>query len=216
MSPTASPLSSDASTSGAAAGSGRVGGATGTTAGAARAAGDALMTFLAAGGLACCSGAGWLFSCGAVQGVRVLRGWEGAKVRCQTLAATLPWAGPPYPQVQWLRRTCLAARTLAVATLALTLVAVVFLVVFLVLALVGVLVGVCLACCLAFSEVGAALGARGFLAAGASSSAATRRVGAERARFDTRCAMHIGRGRVAVELEGVMRRTNSPYFSRAD
>ena len=81
MSPTASPLSSDASTNGAAAGSGRVGGATGTTAGATRAAGDALMTCLAAGGLAClaCSGAGWLFSCGAVQRVRVLRGWQGAK-----------------------------------------------------------------------------------------------------------------------------------------
>ena len=169
MSPTASPLSSDASTSGAAAGSVRVGGATGTTAGAARAAGDALMTFLAAGGLAClaCSGAGWLFSCGAVQGVRVLRGsgkGEGA-VSQRTLAATLPWAGPPYPQVQWLRRTFfLAARTLAVATLALTLVAVVFMVATLALALVGFLVVACLAC----SEVGAALGARGFLAAGAS------------------------------------------------
>ena len=47
-----------------------------------------------------------------------------------------------------------------------------FLVAFLALALVGVFV----VACLAFSEVGAALGARGFLAAGASSSAATRRV----------------------------------------
>ena len=83
-----------------------------------------------------CSGAGWLFSCGAVQRVRVLHGWQGAKELRPAL---------PYPQVQWLRRTCLAARTLAVA-LTLTLVAVVFLGAFLALALV--------VACLAFNEVG--------------------------------------------------------------
>jgi len=71
------------------------------------------------------------------------------------------------------------------------LVAVVFLVALLALALVGFLV----VACLAFSEVGAALGARGFLAAGASSSAATRRVGAERVRFETRCCAIPWRGR---------------------
>ena len=94
----------------------------------------------------------------------MLHGWQGAKELRPAL---------PYPQVQWLRRTCLAARTLAVA-LTLTLVAVVFLGAFLALALV--------VACLAFNEVGAALSARGFLA----SSSATRRVGAERARLETR------------------------------
>ena len=82
--------------------------------------------------------------------------------------------------------------------------ALIFLVALLALALVGFLV----VACLAFSEVGAALGARGFLAAGASSSAATRRVGAERARFETRCCAIVGRW-AGAECRGAMRRTVS-------